>query len=165
MHGIEFRLVFLGAVLALITPGVGLANESEANKSEFVPGTLSLGLPLPFNRYDQYIVAQNPAGTTDIPPQPSSTEIPAKPRKPLRFEETEAGKSYLLPAWEIVGFNILLNRINYYTIDKQVYGSTYSSIRKNLSGRWVVDTDPFAVNQFMHPYQGSIYFGFARSTG
>ncbi|MCR4302395.1 MAG: DUF3943 domain-containing protein, partial [Sulfuricaulis sp.] len=31
--------------------------------------------------------------------------------------------------------------------------------------RWVVDTDPFAVNQFMHPYQGSIYFGFARSTG
>lgn len=46
-----------------------------------------------------------------------------------------------------------------------MYGTTYSSIRENLSGRWVVDTDPFAVNQFMHPYQGSIYFGFARSTG
>ena len=25
--------------------------------------------------------------------------------------------------------------------------------------------NPFAVNPFMHPYQGSVYFGLARSTG
>jgi hypothetical protein len=167
MHRSEFRMVFLGAALALalITPGAGLAGESEANKIKVVQATLSLVLPLPFDRYDRYILAQNPTGTTQTPPQPSSTETPAKPRKPLRFEETEAGKSYLLPAWEIVGFNVLLNRLNYYTIDKQVYGTTYSTVRENLSGRWVVDTDPFAVNQFMHPYQGSVYFGLARSTG
>jgi Domain of unknown function (DUF3943) len=167
MHGSELRWVFLGAALALalITPNAGLAEESEANKSEFVPATLELDLPLPFNWDDRIFLTQNPTGTTQAPPRPSSAETPAKPRKPVRFEETEAGKSYLLPAWEIVGFNILLNRLNYYTIDKQVYGTTSHTIRENLSGRWAVDTDPFAVNQFMHPYQGSIYFGLARSTG
>lgn len=166
-HGSEFRWVFLGTVLALalITPGTGFAGEFEMNKGEFVPDTLYLGLPLPFYGDDRIFLAQNPAGAAEIPPQPSSTETPAKPRKPLRFEETESGKSYLLPVWEIVGFNFLLNRLNYYTIDKQVYGTTYSSIRENLSGRWAVDTDPFAINQFMHPYQGSVYFGLARSTG
>ena len=64
-----------------------------------------------------------------------------------------------------MGFNILLNRFNYYFVDKEVYGVTYQTVRQNLTATWVVDTDPFAVNQFMHPYQGSIYFGLARSTG
>jgi len=165
LHGGEFRMVLLGAALvfSLIAPRAGRADESAANKSGFAPTTLDLGLLPPLDRYD--LVAQNPAGTTDTPPKPSSTETPAKPRKPLRYVETETGKSYLLPAGEIVGFNILLNRFNYYFIDKQVYGTTYSTIRENLSSKWVVDTDPFAVNQFMHPYQGSVYFGLARSTG
>ncbi|WP_372521662.1 DUF3943 domain-containing protein [Sulfuricaulis sp.] len=167
LHGSEFRMVFFCAALALalVTPGAGLAEESEAKKSEFVPDELDLGLPLPLDRHDRYILAQNPAATTSTPPKPSSEELPAIPKKPLRFEETEAGKSYLLPAGEIVGFNILINRLNYYTIDKQVYGTSYRTVRENLSSRWVVDTDPFAVNQFMHPYQGSVYFGLARSTG
>lgn len=165
LHGGEFRMVLLGAALVflLIAPRAGLADESATNKSGFVPATLDLGLLPPLDRYD--LVAQNPAGTTDTPPKPSSTETPAKPRKPLRYVETETGKSYLLPAGEIVGFNILLNRFNNYFIDKHVYGTTYSSVRENLSSKWVVDTDPFAVNQFMHPYQGSVYFGLARSTG
>jgi hypothetical protein len=159
--------MFLGAALALalITPGAVFAEESKANKSEFVPSMLYLGLPRPLDGDDRYFLAKNPTGATDTPPKPSSEETPAKPKKPLRFEETKAGKSYLLPAGEIVGFNILLNRFNYYFVDKEVYGTTYSTIRENLNSKWVVDTDPFAVNQFMHPYQGSIYYGFARSTG
>lgn len=167
LYGSEFIMVLFGValVLALITPGAGLAEESEANKSELVPATLNLGLQASLDRDDRYILAQNATGTTQTPSKPSSTEPPAKPKKPLRFEETKTGKSYLLPAGEIVGFNILLNRFNYYFIDKQVYGTTYHTVRENLSGRWAVDTDPFAVNQFMHPYQGSIYFGLARSTG
>jgi hypothetical protein len=31
--------------------------------------------------------------------------------------------------------------------------------------KWVVDNDPFATNQFLHPYGGSIYYGIARSAG
>jgi hypothetical protein len=40
-----------------------------------------------------------------------------------------------------------------------------ASIRRNVRGRWVVDDDPFQVNQFWHPYQGAMYHGIARSNG
>ena len=76
----------------------------------------------------------------------------------------ETKKSYAIPAAEIVGFEFLLNRI-----DHQVYGSDYavtgSTIKRNLQHGWVVDKDPYKINQFGHPYQGSIYHGFARSAG
>ena len=39
------------------------------------------------------------------------------------------------------------------------------SIRRNLRGPWVVDDDPFEINQFLHPYQGAMYHGIARSNG
>ena len=73
-------------------------------------------------------------------------------------------KSYAIPAAEIFGFDFLLNRI-----DRSLYGEEYavsaSSIKRNLRGGWVVDDDPFNINQLLHPYQGSIYHGFARSAG
>ncbi|MBI5017586.1 MAG: DUF3943 domain-containing protein [Deltaproteobacteria bacterium] len=81
-----------------------------------------------------------------------------------RARERAAGKSYVIPALEIVGFDFLLNRIDYLS-DKETYGVTASSIRDNATGTWVADADPFTVNQFFHPYQGSIYFGSARSAG
>ena len=76
----------------------------------------------------------------------------------------EERKSYGIPAAEILGFDFLLNRI-----DRRIYGEDYavslSSIRRNLRGGWVVDNDPYSINQLLHPYQGSIYHGFARSAG
>ena len=97
------------------------------------------------------------------------TTDPAAPapeaQKPLLSWETGAGKSYIIPALEIVGFDFLLNRFNYHYIDEEVYGTTWSTVRDNLTGTWVVDTDPFSTNQFLHPYQGSIYYGSARSAG
>src|SRR6266850_425932 len=73
-------------------------------------------------------------------------------------------KSYAIPAAEIVGFQFLLNRI-----DRSIYGADYAvtagTIQRNLRHSWVIDNDPFKVNQLGHPYQGSIYHGFARSAG
>ena len=37
-------------------------------------------------------------------------------------------------------------------------------VDNNLTQR-LTDRDPFAINQFGHPYQGSMYHGFARSAG
>jgi hypothetical protein len=42
---------------------------------------------------------------------------------------------------------------------------TSQTIRRNLRGPWVIDDDPFQVNQFGHPYQGAMYHGIARSNG
>jgi hypothetical protein len=74
-------------------------------------------------------------------------------------------KSYVIPAAEIVGFDVLLNRYNHAFSGSHDYDVTLDTIRRNLRHKWVADNDPFKVNQFLHPYQGSMYHGFARSAG
>ena len=79
--------------------------------------------------------------------------------------ETGEGKSYVIPALEIGGFLLGLNQVNRHFIDSKEYGSDFKSIGNNLTSPLVIDRDPFSVNQLGHPYQGNIYFGFARSAG
>lgn len=115
----------------------------------------------------RYNLTENRAGETEgtmlhkSDPPASASAI----QKPVLSWETGTGKSYVIPALEIIGFDFLLNRYDYYFIDKDVYGTSFSSIHDNLTNAWIIDTDPFATNQFMHPYQGSIYYGSARSAG
>jgi len=89
--------------------------------------------------------------------------IPGEPKSDFSAD-IEARKSYAIPALEIVGFDAVLNLSNR-TFIGSPYHSNLSSIRHNLHHSWVVDNDPFSTNQFGHPYQGSIYHGFARSAG
>jgi hypothetical protein len=77
----------------------------------------------------------------------------------------EAPKSYLLPAAQIVGFDLLLNQFNRRALPGQDYDTSWASVRRNLRSSWTVENDPFRINQLGHPYQGSMYHGFARSTG
>ena len=88
-----------------------------------------------------------------------SDKAPKDSRKPKLDWDTGAGKSYLIPALEIVGFDVLLNQFNRHYVDEQTYGSNLNSIQDNLHGPWVFDTDPFSTNQFLHPYQGSMTMG------
>jgi hypothetical protein len=73
-------------------------------------------------------------------------------------------KSYILPALQIIGFDALLNVFDRLALGDP-YHSSLRSIKRNLRGRWVTENDPFAINQFGHPYQGAMYHGFARSAG
>jgi hypothetical protein len=86
--------------------------------------------------------------------------------------DTGAGKSYLIPALEIPVFILALNGYsrlaspNAEQDGKKVYSVTLSSFRDHVfHGPWGFDRDAFAMNQLMHPYQGSIYYGLARSAG
>ncbi|MCX5827778.1 MAG: DUF3943 domain-containing protein [Deltaproteobacteria bacterium] len=86
--------------------------------------------------------------------------------------ETGAGKSYLIPALEIPAFIILLNGVDRlaYPNDveqgKKVYDTNLSTFWDHVvHGPWGFDQDNFAMNQLLHPYQGSIYYGLARSAG
>jgi hypothetical protein len=78
--------------------------------------------------------------------------------------DIEARKSYWLPAAEIIGFDLLLNQFNRRFVGPE-YKTSWSSIRRNLRSSWTVDDDQFKINQLGHPYQGSLYHGFARSAG
>jgi hypothetical protein len=84
---------------------------------------------------------------------------------PAPAAEATARKDHLVPLFDIVVFDVLLNRYGRQLIDRGTYDVGASSIRRNLHSAWVIDSDPFATNQFMHPYQGAMYHGFARSAG
>lgn len=86
--------------------------------------------------------------------------------------ETGAGRSYLIPALEIPAFLLLLNaydRVAYPDAEddgEKVFATSLSSFWDHVvHGPWGIDEDDFTVNQFAHPYQGSMYQGFARSAG
>lgn len=84
---------------------------------------------------------------------------------PLDWKTGEGG-SYLIPAVEVPGFLTALNIFDRITIPHDVYDSTFHSTWEHVHQQhWVFDTDPFNINQFAHPYQGAMMFGFARSTG
>jgi hypothetical protein len=87
------------------------------------------------------------------------------PTRPESLWGLGRAKSYLIPALDILGFQFLLNAYDRRYDQEDSYGSDLSSIDHNLHAGWVIDHDPFATNQFLHPYQGSIYHGFARSAG
>lgn len=93
-----------------------------------------------------------------------SARPPKKP-KPDLSSEIEARKSYSIPALEIIGFDLLLNQFDRHYFGGNDYDTDFSTIKRNLHHSWVVDNDPYKINQFGHPYQGSMYHGFARSAG
>lgn len=74
-------------------------------------------------------------------------------------------KRYAIPALEIVGFDFLLNRFDHAYFGCCDFDVSAASIRRNLRRSWVTDSDTFDVNQLGHPYQGSMYHGFARASG
>jgi len=74
-------------------------------------------------------------------------------------------KSYIIPVVEIAALDAAVNAGGRLLSDPAGYEVTPDSIRRNLRSRWVVDDDPFQINQFGHPYQGAMYHGIARSNG
>ena len=83
----------------------------------------------------------------------------------LSGDGRETEKSFAIPAAEIITFDLLLSNFNRAFSGSHDYDVSGHSIRHNLRGPWVVDDDPFSVNQFAHPYQGSLYHATGRSMG
>ena len=137
----EFRRALLiGALaLALGAPGVGFAQEEPTSSDALV----------------------SPAPTQAAPIGPPT---PGGPKQSLNWE-MRPGRSYLIPAVEILAYGFLLNLYDrHYTEPKDEYRTTGNTIHTHLTdSKWVLDKDQFSVNQFLHPYGGSVYFGLARS--
>jgi hypothetical protein len=74
-------------------------------------------------------------------------------------------KSYVLPVVEMVAMDFAINRVGSVLLDPATFAVTPQTIRRNLGTKWVVDDDPFQVNQIGHPYQGAMYHNIARSNG
>jgi hypothetical protein len=147
-------------ILALILTASGIGFAEEPGSGELTPAT------------------EEVAGTEKKNPEitaPKAEEdtgkIYASPA--LKSEwGTGAHKSYVVPALEIVGLDILINgydRLAYSNQTengKKIYSSTFKTFWDNAAhGHWQLDQDNFKMNELLHPYHGSLYFGLARSTG
>ncbi|TMQ23897.1 MAG: DUF3943 domain-containing protein [Candidatus Rokuibacteriota bacterium] len=94
----------------------------------------------------------------------AAAEERARPTRILDWDTGE-GRSYWIPAVEVAGFVFALNQFDRHVFDKETYDTDGHTFWKNLRTAPIYDKDPFSVNQIGHPYQGSIYYGFARSAG
>lgn len=112
-----------------------------------------------------------------LPSDDPALHSPTQKRAPTAFADDPPrpvldwgqgrGKSYVVPAFDILLFDSLLNFYNQHSgaDDADDYRVSRHSLEDNLTGNWVYDSDRFDINQFGHPYQGSMYHGFARSAG
>ncbi|HZO23367.1 MAG TPA: DUF3943 domain-containing protein [Steroidobacteraceae bacterium] len=151
-------------VLALLVgPGPLLAQEAQrdAQNTQHDKGPVCASVCL---------ASDTAADFTQSPQSPqqesaSPTAFAAPPPKPVLQWGTGDARSYWVPAAEVPSWELLLNRFDHYVVDPGTYPSPITNFRANLHRSWVVDNDTFATNQFLHPYQGAIYQGFARSAG
>src|SRR5215470_4971368 len=114
------------------------------------------------------VLAQEPAPPAQepTPATPAPSPAPPEPARSKKLDwETGEGHSYFIPAFEIGTFIGALNGINRAISDTNTYDTDWNSIKKNFTTHEVIDNDPFSVNQIGHPYQGSVYYGLARSSG
>jgi hypothetical protein len=98
----------------------------------------------------------------DVKPDPAAPVLPVL--------EADWGpnfsKSYLIPALEIPTFLWLLNRFDRTVYGTDIYGTNWNTgWHHAIHGPWTLDNDPFGMNFIMHPYMGSLNYGFARSAG
>jgi len=107
------------------------------------------------------------AADPDSPPAsapPLTLAPPGDEARWLAGSEPEANR--WVPALESLGFNLGLNL---YARLRKPPGNEFdtgpASTWRNIRGPWVYDVDPFGTNEFQHPYQGSVSFTAARSTG
>jgi len=112
------------------------------------------------------------AGATPRIEQPSAESVQTPQAAPVTQPSDDTGRvtraprpNFLLPALEIVGMDAAINAAGRRGPEGEAYVVTGASVRANARGPWIIDNDPFAVNQMMHPYQGAMYHTMARSAG
>jgi hypothetical protein len=141
-------LVAAGALV--IYPGYVLADPAEPSVEDGLPD--SRGAP------DLHLVDPGQLQYDGEPAKPAGLRLQEDMRpRPVRPALTAAVES----------FTVFLLWANYNRLSgtKEWAKVTPESVRTNLSSRWVLDDNEYYVNQFGHPYQGSLSFGAARSAG
>jgi hypothetical protein len=146
--------------IAIPAPGAYTLRAARLGYGELPPEPVQLSQAAPDPRVDLALDKDHLVQAQTAGPKPASTW------------GTGSGKSYLVPALELPAFLTLLSLYDRHAYPdqmengKKVYSSTVGSTWDHvIHQHWVIDQDPFAINQFMHPYQGTIFHGFARSAG
>lgn len=140
-------------IVAWLTPEISFAEGSLFHTVGKDPAVVQ-GPELPGTFHEQ--ASQSRQGET------ASSSISEVPQFSFTWE-TRPGRSYLIPALEIPAHLFLLNQYaRHYTEPTELYRTTGNTFRTHLTdSKWVIDDDQFSVNQFLHPYSGTVYYGLA----
>jgi hypothetical protein len=108
-------------------------------------------------------------------PSPFSSLFPAVEVMPVLSVATQEGPTRACDAcpkrrpvvglFQAFGVNVVFNLASRLRKENQEYKVTLSSWWENLRHGFEWDTNNFKVNQFGHPYQGSLYFNAGRANG
>ena len=113
-----------------------------------------------------FVLAADVRAQLIAPSDPLPAPAPPVRHHAVRKWNAGEGTSDVVPAFEVPAYLATLNVVDRITYPHSVYGTTLHSAWEHLhQEHWVFDQDPFNMNQFNHPYGGSVMFGFARSTG
>ncbi len=116
---------------------------------------VSLALCVAFS--DLTATAEDPAPDESTPPRVIEKDEKQKSRLSL--------ENYLIPAAEILAYEAVLSAVDRFAFESTDFDSSWKTFSYNVRHGWVFDDDAYEMNQFFHPYGGSIYYGFARSAG
>jgi len=75
------------------------------------------------------------------------------------------GRNYGWAATEVLGVNFVAGTINEYLRDGNFNQTSPRSWWRNIKEGFTYDDNDFRTNQFLHSYNGSVYFNSARSNG
>src|SRR5690242_15600659 len=136
-------------ILTCLMPPPGFAQESMTPIREENGGVVQ-GPEFPGQARDE--VMQPPKGA-------ASSAVPEASSFAISWE-MRPNRSYVIPALEIPAYLFLLNQYDrHFTDPRELYRTTGNTIRTHLTdSKWVIDDDQFSVNQFLHPYSGTVYF-------
>jgi hypothetical protein len=92
---------------------------------------------------------------SDLGYEPDSALVAQmNPRKPLWF-----------PIVESFGLSLALGSFNAYIANSEFAKISFKTIKHNYETGWTTDADGFITNMWAHPFNGSMYYNFARSSG
>lgn len=74
-------------------------------------------------------------------------------------------KSYWIPFVEVIGLNVGICAFNRYVMEAHYAYISWESVKNNFNHGFGWDADGLLVNMWGHPFQGSIYYNLARSSG
>ena len=85
--------------------------------------------------------------------------------EPNGESESASVKDVVISAGDVCLVNMIFNSCARIVLEEEYSQTTLSTMKDNLKSRWVWDKDGYFMNQFGHPYQGSLYYGAGRSNG
>lgn len=95
--------------------------------------------------------------------EPAGPPVPSAP--PPEQYTLRADRNLVLPAVEGIALNWVINTFGRHVLQAEFAQVTDQTILRNFQGGWRLDTDDIWINFVGHPYQGSLAFNAARSSG